>query len=32
VIELVDGRIQRDERQVPAGADNRTSGAATPST
>nr|HPG80494.1 ABC transporter ATP-binding protein [Piscinibacter sp.] len=22
VIELVDGRIQRDERQVPAGADN----------
>ncbi len=24
VIELVDGRIQRDERQVPAGADNRT--------
>jgi len=30
VIELVDGRIQRDERQTPAGADNPASGAATP--
>ncbi|GCL64538.1 ABC transporter ATP-binding protein [Pseudaquabacterium pictum] len=30
VIELVDGRIQRDERQVPTGADNRASAAATP--